>query len=148
LESELLIRLVLVDPPAGIDFGIQSGRGAEYKSVLVQQRTHGDLVFDFALQIAESGKNGLPRFHGPYAQGPPASRFVYIDVGTYAGQQNTTWSRRMKVPLQGITWALIEKAVRKPGRRLSASIAGTGRDGGPNCATVQLLSDWHIIDGA
>jgi hypothetical protein len=52
----------------------------------------------------------------------------------------------MKVPLKGITWSLIRKAMSKPGYKLSASIPGTGKDGGPNCATVQLLGDWQIID--
>jgi hypothetical protein len=53
----------------------------------------------------------------------------------------------MKVPLEGITWALIRKAISKPGSRLSARIPGTGKDGGPNCATVQLLGGWQIIKG-
>jgi hypothetical protein len=39
----------------------------------------------------------------------------------------------MIVPLEGITWELIRKAVRKPGYRLSARIPGIGKDGGPNC---------------
>lgn len=147
MESEVPMRLVLVDPPPGVDFGIQRGRGAEYESQFVQQRTSGDLFFDFSLTVAESRKNGLPNFQGPFAQGPPASRFVYVDVGTYAGQKSTQWARRMKVPLQGIGWALIRKAVSKPGSRLAARIAGTGKDGGPNCATVQLLGDWQIIEG-
>src|SRR5688572_25032086 len=124
MESEVPMRLVLVDPPAGVDFGIQRGRGAEYESLFVQQRTCGDLFFDFSLTVAESGKNGLPNFQGPFAQGTPASRFVYVDVGTYAGQKNTHWARRIKVPLQGIGWALIRKAVSKPGSRLTARIAG------------------------
>jgi hypothetical protein len=51
----------------------------------------------------------------------------------------------MIVPLEGITWELIRKIVRKPGYRLSAKIPGTGKDGGPNCATVQLLGAWEII---
>jgi hypothetical protein len=27
-------------------------------------------------------------------QGPPGQRFVYIGIGTYAGQTGTPWSRR------------------------------------------------------
>jgi hypothetical protein len=69
-------------------------------------------------------------------------------VGTYAGQRNTQWSRRMKVPLQGITWALIRQATSKAGRKLLAKIPGKGKDGGPNCATVQLLGHWEVIDAA
>ena len=146
MESEVRMRLVLVDPPPGIDFGIQRGRGAQYETLFVKQRTQGDISFDFSLTVSESRKDGLPNFQGPFAQGPPTDRFVYVDVGTYAGQTGTHWARRMKVPLEGITWALIRKAISKPGARLSARIPGTGRDGGPNCATVQLLGGWQIIE--
>ena len=147
MESELPVRLVLVDPPAGVDFGIQHGHGAQYESLFVQKLKRGDVCFDFCLTVADNRKDGLPNFQGPFAQGPPAHRFVYVDVGTYAGQNDTQWARRMKVPLQGITWALINRAVSKPGYRVSARIAGTGRDGGPNCATVQLIGSWEIIKG-
>src|SRR2546422_4644273 len=145
MESEVPIRLVLVDPPAGVDFGIQRGRGAKYESLFVQQRKSADVSFDFSLTVADKGKDGLPNFQGPFAQGPPAGRFVYVDVGTYAGQKDTQWSRRMKVPLQGITWTLIRKAMSEVGYKLSARIPGTGKDGGPNCAMVHLLGGWQII---
>ena len=145
MESEVPIRLVLVDPPPGIDFGIQRGGGAQYEILFVQRRKRGDVVFDFSLTVADNRKDGLPNFKGPFAQGPLASRFIYVDVGTYAGQKDTPWSRRMKVPLQGITWPLIHKAMSKPEHKLSARIPGTGKDGGPSCATVQLLGDWQVI---
>ena len=145
MKSEVPIRLVLIDPPAGVDFGIQRGRGAAYEAVFVQQRKRGDVSFDFSLVVADGQAHGRPNFMGVFAQGPPARRFVYTDVGTYAGQKDTSWARRMIVPLEGITWELIQKTVRKPGYRLSARIPGTGKDGGPNCATVQLLDGWEVI---
>jgi len=147
MESEVQIRLILVDPPSGVDFGIQSGSGTECESMFVQRRKGGDLFFDFSLAVADTRKDGSPNFQGPFAQGPPAGRFIYIDVGTYAGQKGTPWSRRMKIPLQGITWPLIRKTISKPGYVLSARIPGTGRDGGPNCATVQLLGEWQVTIG-
>ena len=147
MESEVPIRLVLIEPPAGVDFGIQRGHGSQYETLFVQQRTRREVSFDFFLAVAANRKGGEPSFQGPLAQGPPAGRFIYIDVGTYAGQKDTPWSRRMKVPLKGITWSLIRKAMLKPGYKLSARIPGTGKDGGPNCATVQLLGGWEIIDG-
>ena len=145
MESDVPIRLVLVDPPAGVDFGVQRGRGAQYETLFVQQRHRRDISFDFSVVVADNRKDGLPNFQGPFAQGPPANRFIYIDVGTYAGQKDTQWTRRMKVPLHGISWELIRKSIRKPGYRLSARIPGTGKDGGPSCATVQLLNNWEIV---
>ena len=146
MESEVPMRLVLIEPPAGVDFGIQRGHGPQYEALFVQQHTGGDVFFDFSLAVVDNRKDGEPNFQGPFAQGPQAGRFIYIDVGTYAGQKDTPWSRRMKVPLKGITWAQIRKVTKKSGYRLSARIPGTGKDGGPNCATVQLLGDWQVID--
>jgi hypothetical protein len=103
------------------------------------------VTFDFSLSVADNRKEGPPNFKGPFAQGPVASRFIYVDVGTYAGQEDTQWSRRMKVPLQGITWALIRQVTSRPGHKLLARIPGRGKDGGPNCATVQLLGHWQVI---
>ena len=148
MESDVPIRLVLVDPSPGVDFGIQRGRGAHYETLFVQQVKHGDVTFDFSLTVTENRKGSPPNFKGPFVQGPPASRFIYIDVGGYAGQKDTRWSCRMKVPLQGITWALIRQATSKPGHKLLARIPGKGKDGGPNCATVQLLGHWEVINAA
>lgn len=145
--SDLPLRLVLVDPPGGIDFGIQSGRGAAYETLFVQRRGEEDITFDFSVTVGEDRNDGRPNFLGPFTQGPPAGRFIYIDVGTYAGQKETPWARRMKVPLQGITRALVQRALSRPGSRLEARIPGRGRDGGPNCATAKLLGEWQVVSG-
>ena len=38
-KSEIVVplRIVLVDPPSGVDFGIQEGKGNEYKTIAVQR---------------------------------------------------------------------------------------------------------------
>lgn len=77
----------------------------------------------------------LPNFLGPFVQGPRGARFVYINSGT-------PWTRRAKVHLSGITWALIRRAKGKPPE---TRFAGTARDGGPSCSTVPLLGGgWQI----
>jgi len=112
--------------------------------MFVQQRKKGDVAFDFSITVSDSGTSGAPNFRGDFVQGTPARRFIYIDVGTYAGQKNTPWSRRMIVLLNGITSDQIRKAL-KPGHRLSASIQGTGKDGGPSCATVKPTGGWKVV---
>src|SRR5688500_18466917 len=146
MKSELPIRIVLIDPPANIDYGIQRGRGASYETMFVQRPKRDDVAFEFSITVSDTRKDGAPNFGGDFVQGTPARRFIYIDVGTYAGQKNTPWSRRMKVPLQGITWPLLQKVISKPGSTLSARIPGTGKDGGPNCATVKLLGTWQVTE--
>jgi hypothetical protein len=146
MGTDLPIRLMLVDAPPGVDFGIQHGSGSKYRTLFVQQATDGDVVFDFSVSVTEHEKDGSPDFKGPFAQGPPGGRFIYIDVGTYAGQKDTAWARRMKVPLKGITRSIIKQATSKPGHKLAARIPGKAKDGGPNCATVQLIGRWEVIN--
>jgi len=145
--TELSVRIILVDPPADVDFGVQHGRGAKYETLQVQKRTRGDIVFNFSLTVNDSRKDGLPNFTGPFAQGPPDGRFLYLDVGTYAGQKDTPWSRRIKIPLKDITWPLVKKATATAGLALAAKIPGRGRDGSPSCATVKLVEAWQVVKG-
>ena len=80
---------------------------------------------------------------GPFVQGPPRQRFVYIDIGTCAGQADSCWSRRLKIPLVGIATIMIVA-----GGVLEARVPGTGRDGGPSCATVKDFEGWRPVRGA
>jgi hypothetical protein len=136
MDVEQLLRIVVVAPPPGVTFALQRGKG---DLVLPSRSTPNQLIFDLTVRVRADVQ---PNFLGPFAQGPRGARFVYINSGTSAGQANTPWSRRAKVPLAGITWPLIRRA---KGQLLEARIAGTGSDGGPACATVPLLGDgWQI----
>jgi hypothetical protein len=125
-KKQVKLRIVLLKPPAGVDFGLQQGRGSSYQSIEVQRSQGSDVQFDFPIE-ANTGSNS-PNFSGPFVQGPPNERFLYIDIGTCAGQQEG-WSRRLKIPLTGITNEMIHT-----GAILEARIPGTARDGGPSCA--------------
>lgn len=145
---ELTFRIVLEDPPAGVDFGLQLGRGAEYETVQTQRSRGKDLSFEFSVGVgvgaAGSRTSAPPDFQGPVVQGPPGQRFVYIDIGTYAGQRNTPWSRRLKVPLIGITSEMVDRATKDARMVIETRVPGTGRDGGPNCATVKPFDGWSV----
>jgi hypothetical protein len=99
------------------------------------------LVFEFPVNVADANSEP-PRLVGEFTQGPAAGRFVYINVGTSAGQRGSPWTRRIKIPLYSMTPALVAKAIAAPGTVLETSIRGTGRDGTPACATVPLLAPW------
>jgi hypothetical protein len=142
METELPLRIVLVAPPAGVDFGIQEGKGSDYKTIQKQRSKDGDLTFEFTLTIKNNRDDGLPNFLGPLAQGPTTGRFVYIDIGKLAGQPDSCWERRIKVPLGGITWEMVEKVSTNPKLILEARLPGTGKDGGPSCATVKPAEGW------
>lgn len=142
MERELSLRIILEAPPPGVDFGLQQGHGNDYETVQKQRSKTADLTFTFTVR-AKQNSGGSPNFLGPFTQGPAHGRFVYLDIGTCAGQTDTPWSRRLKIPLSGISWKLVEEAA-AAGRVLETRVPGTGRDGGPNCATVKPFSGWTL----
>jgi hypothetical protein len=141
-EVEVRLRIVLVEPPPGVDFGIQQGKGGDYETIQRQRSKDADLIFEFAVTVKNNREDGLPNFLGPLTQGPATGRFIYIGVGKYAGQIDSCWERRIKVPLGSITWDMIEKASTK--LVLEARLPGTGKDGGPSCATVKPTEGWQV----
>ena len=145
MERELTLRIVLENPPVGVDFGLQKGRGSEYETIQRQRSKGKDLYFELILGVKSTRKDGMPTFIGPLVQGPPQKRFIYIDIGTYAGQTNTCWSRRLKVPLSGITWDMINQLPSDSDAVLETRVPGTGRDSGSNCGTVKPFAGWKLI---
>jgi hypothetical protein len=144
MERELTFRIVLEKPPAGVDFGLQKGRGNDYETTQKQRSGTDDLYFEFTVRTKAGAKGGAPNLLGPFVQGPPDARFVYLDIGTYAGQTGTNWSRRLKVPLTGVTSGMIDWASDSP-VVFETHVPGTGRDGGPNCATVKPFRGWKLV---
>ena len=142
MERELTFRVVLQEPPSGVDFGLQLGRGADYKTVQKQRSRGQDLHFEFSVTVMAANNKAAPDFRGPVVQGPAGQRFVYIDIGTCAGQIDTPWSRRLKIPLIGITPVMIDRASVDGRTVLETRVPGTGRDGGPACATVKPFHGW------
>ena len=143
MELELPLRIVLEKPPADVDFGLQKGRGNDYETIQTQRSKGRDLLFEFTVRAKQTGTGEEPNFLGPFVQGPTGERFVYLDIGRYAGQKETCWSRRLKIPLRGITWKMIE-GMGNSGSVLETRVPGTGRDGSPSCATVKPFAGWKV----
>src|ERR1041385_7098125 len=108
MENELTLRIILLKPPAGVDFGLQKGAGRDYETVQKQRSKGEDLKFDFSVRL-KTGDNSAANFLGSFVQGPPSGRFVYLDIGTCAGQKDSIWSRRLKIPLAGISSETLKK---------------------------------------
>ncbi|MEO7308456.1 MAG: DUF5990 family protein [Ferruginibacter sp.] len=142
MNREISLRIILENPPAGVDFGIQKGSGSKYETILKQKSGTEDLQFEFTITVKQ-GKGNSPDFSGAIVQGPPVNRFIYIDIGTYAGVTDSVWGRRLKIPLRGITNDIINKLLNDPVLKLETKVPGTGKDGSPNCATVKPFSGWY-----
>ncbi|HMJ47960.1 MAG TPA: DUF5990 family protein [Ferruginibacter sp.] len=143
MDKELTLKIVLENPPGGIDFGLQKGSGSKYETIQIQRSGNKDPEFEFPITV-RLNKDGLPNFLGVFVQGPTDQRFIYIDIGKCAGQRDTAWSRRLKIPLTGISLNTIRELSTDSNKILEAKVAGTGRDNGPNCATVKPFRGWHI----
>lgn len=143
MNQDLSIKVILESPPTGVDFGIQKGSGNKYETILKQRSSKNDLCFEFKISVKES-KTSLYNFAGPYVQGPSSERFIYIDIGTSAGQINSIWTRRLKIPLRDISSETIKQMLANSSLVLETKVPGTGKDGGPNCATVKPFSGWHL----
>lgn len=132
--------IVLQKPPANIDFALQKGHGSKYETIQTQRSGLQDLHFNLTIQIkGDRQKDALPEFTGPFVQGAPLSKFIYIGIGAFAGQ-DSPWSRRLKIPLTGITWDLIDQE----NSGLETYVPGTAKDGSPTCATVKPFAGWTV----
>ena len=142
VESEITLQIILIKPTPEVVFGLQRGSGSNYETVQKQIPGSDDLTFTLTIKLkGDRSKDKLPKLSGSFVQGSADNKFVYIDIGTCAGQSDTIWSRRLKIPLTGITWSDIDSL--SGNSILQTSVPGTGKDGGPNCATVKPFAGWH-----
>ena len=156
-NSERIIRLRIVckSPPDpdrhGAVFGLQDNSATTNRVLHPGKRKpNGDLHFDCEVRVRPNTRTGDPNFLGDFVHGTSEKRFLYLGwrpKDWRPGQPEPggpAWSRRMKVHLSSIAWAPIEEAIRSGGV-LEATVEGTGKDGGPNCASVPLLGDgWTV----
>jgi hypothetical protein len=145
MENNVNLRIILQNPPPGIQFALQQGKGSNYTSVQKQTSGTDDLLFEFGVKMTIA-KTGDPDFAGPFVQGSRGERFVYISSGTLAGDVASVWTRRLKVPLTGLSPDLAGKLISNGNMLLETRVPGTGKDGGPNCASVKPFDGWYIAD--
>lgn len=141
-QNVIPLRILVRDPVPGVDLRLQSGRT---DLVLPSAVSDAKVTFDLSVRVALPDAEGPVGFFGPFAQGPPHERFVYLNAGRHAGQTNSCWDRRAKIPLTGIRPTLIRRLLKSPGSVLEVAVGGRSRDGGPVCATVKLPADaWQV----
>jgi hypothetical protein len=141
MTKEITLRIRLQEPTAGVVYGLQKGKGTTYETLQKQTAGSTDLIFQFSVE-AKPGENGQLILLGPFTQGTPQDRFVYLDIGTCAGQKDSPWTRRLKIPLAGIDAALLNTLSEK--NMLFCEVPGAGKDGSPNCATVKPFNGWKV----
>ncbi len=140
---ELSLHIILEKPTPGVDFGLQKGSGNKYETIQIQRTNSDDLHFYLTVTVkGDRQKDTLPRFSSPFIQGPYMGNFIYLDIGVLAGQISP-WNRRLKIPMAGITWEVIDQLNAGKLHGLETYVAGTAKDGSPNCATVKPFNGWQ-----
>jgi Family of unknown function (DUF5990) len=139
MELQLPIRVIVENPPSGVTIAMQRGKAGDLLEPSISAK--GNLTFEFSIRAVH--EEGAPNFLGPFVHGPKGERFLYVNSGTLAGQADSCWTRRAKLHLSSIDWKLVQKVASKHGAVLEGRIAGTGRDGGPSCATIPIIGGWQ-----
>ncbi|MCY7422491.1 MAG: DUF5990 family protein [Chitinophagaceae bacterium] len=143
MKHEIELRIMLDAPPTGVLFGVQQGKGSIYQITQKQLSNGGMLVFDCTITAIATEES--IDFKGEVVQGKRGERFIYISIGSMAGQLNATWSRRLKIPLTGISMEMMEANQKNKKVALQTTVAGTAKDGGPNCATPKPFMGWQAM---
>ncbi|WP_395944005.1 DUF5990 family protein [Brevundimonas sp.] len=133
--TTITLRLTTVDPVAGVAYSLQDKTNRPVDPRIADD---GPISFDAQITLSDDG-----RLTGPFVRREgPARRFVYIAIGTSAGQ-HSEWSRRAKIDVHDIPDELL--ALAREGRVLEVVLPGRARDGGPACATVRPLQPWRAV---
>lgn len=93
------------------------------------------VTFAVPLRVKKNSQTGKPDFTGPFAQGRPGERYIYLCWGERKGE---AWEgfRRAKIHLRHLDWDTVEGALQS-GRPIEVFIDMTDNKGGPLCATVK-----------
>lgn len=143
MSKEISLKIVLQNAVDGTIYALQKGKGPNYETEQAQIGDGQDLTFDFTVHLKESN-GSLPTISGPFVQGPAGNRFVYISIGSYAGQPGASWSGRMKVPLPEATFQNAQSDLGNSS--WSCTVPGSNNDGKPVFATVKPFVGWSVYN--
>lgn len=142
----LRLRILVVDPPAGVRLAVQRGRSGLLEP---SGGPNDGVAFDLSLRVGGPLPEGRLNLLGECAQGSPADRFIYVNSGTLAGQAGSPWTRRAKLKLASIPSEIVEAALADPAAIIEAPLPGTMDDGGPICASVPAQQvAWRLLPDA
>ncbi len=137
-QTVILFRIRIEQPVIGVRHSLQA---KDDQPLDPQTSLAGEpLIFDFPVRIGPG-----PKFFGDQVRREgPVRRFVYIRVGTLAGDPSSPWSRRMKIDIHDIEQDLLDRAA-AGGGVIETVVGGTGKDDTPSCATVRPTAR-HVVE--
>jgi hypothetical protein len=136
-QTEVRARIVIERPVAGVMHSLQEDDAPLDPKV---SQAGEPLAFDFPLRI-ERTADGAKFFGKQVRREGPVRRFVYVRVGTAAGDRASPWTRRMKIDIHDVDPALLDAAL--VGGVLEGTLDGTLPDDSPACATIRPVR-WRV----
>lgn len=134
-DIPVTLRLTIADPVPGVRYSLQKD-DAPFEPVTAKD---APLSFDVPIRLTADN-----RVLGPFVRREgPQRRFVYIRIGTSAGDHAGAWSRRAKIDIHDIPSLLLDRA--REGQTLEVTLPGRGKDGSPACATVRPTAPWRAL---
>lgn len=134
-DTPITLRLTIADPVPGVRYSLQQD-DMPFEPVTASE---APLSFDVPIKLADDN-----RLLGPFVRREgKARRFIYIRIGTSAGDHASEWSRRAKIDIHDIPPALLDRA--RAGAVLEVVLPGRGKDGTPVCATVRPVKGWNAL---
>jgi hypothetical protein len=134
-DTPITLRLTIADPVPGVRYSLQQD-DMPFEPVTA---TGAPLSFDVPIRLADDN-----RVLGPFVRREGKERrFVYIRIGTSAGDHASEWSRRAKIDIHDIPPSLLDRA--RAGAVLGVVLPGRGKDGTPACATVRPTAGWRAL---
>ena len=134
-DTPITLRLTIADPVPGVRYSLQQD-DMPFEPVT---GTEAPLSFDVPIRLSDDG-----RLLGPFVRREgPTRRFVYIRIGTSAGDHASEWSRRAKIDIHQIAPSLLDQA--RAGKVLEVGLPGRGKDGTPACATFRPTINWRVV---
>ncbi len=136
-SAVVAFRIVIEQPVPGVLHSLQSKEGEPLDPK--SSRKGEALTFEFLVRVTPG-----PKLSGDQVRREgPERRFVYVRIGQLAGDAASPWSRRMKIDIHDIEKDLLERAA-VAGGRIELTVAGTGADGTPSCATVPSTRSFRV----
>jgi hypothetical protein len=140
-ERSVLARVRVMNPLPGCAYALQRKDGGVDQ---VQVATNEDLTFTTSITLKFTHDGTLDPT-GLHVNGPRGGRFLYLTSGSRAGQPGSIWSRRAKVSLEPLV-SEVPRSLDVMPPVIEAVIAGTARDGGPICASIEPVTPWsHVL---
>jgi Family of unknown function (DUF5990) len=72
MTDELTLRIVVEEPPSGVDFALQKGKGSTYEPVQKQRSKGDELIFEFQPVIRGGASSDGRSLAGPFVLRTPA----------------------------------------------------------------------------